>query len=89
MTDRPPAPPRTRSGEHPAVSVYRDKLDSIVDNEAEGIDALNRALEQYVNESVPPPAETCPQCSCPIDFFNMDCPACVERAESQAAESVH
>lgn len=52
MTERPP---RTLSGQHPAVSTYRDKLESIVDGEAEDLDALNRKLAEYIKETVPPP----------------------------------
>jgi hypothetical protein len=56
MTSKPPPPPRTKSGRHTAVAAYRDKLESIVDGEAEELDALNRKLEAYIKESsVPPP----------------------------------
>ena len=58
MTDRPPPPPRTKSGTHPAVGKYRDKLDSIVDGEGEDLEALNRRLSKYLKEStLPPPPE--------------------------------
>ena len=55
MTDRPPPPPRTKSGTHPAVGRYRNKLDSIVDGEGEDLEALNRRLSQYLKESTSPP----------------------------------
>lgn len=58
MTDRPPAPPRTQSGQHKAVSAYRDKLDSIVDGEAEDLKALDRRLSEYIQESTNPPPMT-------------------------------
>ena len=54
-----PAPPRTASGQHPAVQAYRRKLESMVDGAYEAItrleadaDACRRELE-----SVPPPAD--------------------------------
>jgi hypothetical protein len=57
MTEKPPPPhpPRTKSGQHPAVGKYRDKLDSIVDGEAEELDVLNRRLEDFIKESTMPP----------------------------------
>jgi hypothetical protein len=89
MTDRPPPGPRTKSGQHPAVGQYRDKLDSIVDNQAEDIDALNRALAEYVKESsVPPPVAVCPDCGCNIDFTNMECSACLQREAERAAQAI-
>lgn len=87
MSDRPS---RTKSGQHPAVGEYRNKLESIVDNQAEDIDALNRALEEYVKESsTPPPFAVCPDCRCDIDFTNMDCASCLQREAKKAAEQVH
>lgn len=55
MSERSPPPPHTKSGEHSAVSTYRDKLESIVDGEAEDLDALNRRLSQFLKESTMPP----------------------------------
>jgi hypothetical protein len=55
MSEKPPPPPRTKSGESIAVSTYRKKLDSIVDGQAEDLDALNRRLEAYIHESSTPP----------------------------------
>ncbi len=58
MTVRPPPPPHTKSGMHPAVSVYRDKLESIVDGTAEDLAELDRKLNQYLKESERPPSES-------------------------------
>ena len=55
MTVRPP--PQTKSGLHPAVSVYRDKLESIVDGTAEDLAELDRKLNRYIKESSVPPPE--------------------------------
>jgi hypothetical protein len=54
----PPAPKRTLSGQHPAVTAYRDKLDSIVEGvEEQGAD-LDKTLAEYLEaiRTPPPPA---------------------------------
>lgn len=54
---KPPAPPRTKSGEHPAVQSYRKKLESIAEHEGKRLDELNSTLAEYLEDtrSIPPP----------------------------------
>lgn len=44
-TKPPPAPPRTKSGEHAIVIGFRRKLDSLAED-SEEMDRLNEKLEQ-------------------------------------------
>lgn len=46
------------SGEHPAVKLYREKLDSIADNQLPELVKLNERLEKL--KSTPPEAEPDP-----------------------------
>lgn len=52
MSDKPP-PPKTASGEHPAVQAFRDKLESIQEHTLEAIRDLNRKLEKEIGSRPP------------------------------------
>lgn len=51
---------RTKSGNHPAVQAYRDKLQSVSDAVTPELDKLNAELDEFLNEvrtPVPPAPE--------------------------------
>ena len=54
----PVEPPRTKSGQHPAVVAFRAKLESITEGEMTKFDELDQKLAEYlesVKTPVPPP----------------------------------
>ncbi len=62
-TPAPEAPTKGRSGEHQAVKTFREKMESISDEEgmtAGGLKALDAKLESFLEESrsIHPPAST-------------------------------
>lgn len=57
MTTGQPPPPKTRSGEHPAVKQYRKKLDSVTEGAEEATAELEKKLEEALADlktPVPP-----------------------------------
>jgi hypothetical protein len=50
MSDRPP---KTSSGEHPAVQAFREKLESIQENALEKLRDLNRKLDEEIGSRPP------------------------------------
>ncbi len=60
MSNIPSRASRKPSGTHPAVVEYREKLQSIEDNETPSIADLNEKLSRYLEEittPIPPPLE--------------------------------
>jgi len=56
-----PHHPSARSGEHPAVKAYRDKLESVDKGGSEAVSALDRELQQFLDDlktPVPPKPES-------------------------------
>ena len=50
-----PPSPRSQSGEHPAVTHYRDKLESIVEGTEKQGASLDKKLQEYLEEIRTPP----------------------------------
>ncbi len=49
-----PAPPRTKSGQHPSIRAFRDKLDSINEGTFPLVEELNAKLNRIKAKSDPP-----------------------------------
>lgn len=50
----------TRSGEHRAVKVYREKLDSVAEKGAKAVDELDRELQEFLDDLRTPVPENAP-----------------------------
>ena len=51
---RPPPPPKTQSGTHPAVREFRAKLDSIADGQLDQADRLDKELASFLDDLTTP-----------------------------------